>query len=169
MKWKILKIIILSFIIIFPVRYFAAQPFKVIGSSMEPSLEGGDYLVIDKISYKFREPKRGEIVVFHSSPKDFFVKRVIGLPGETVQIKQGSVYIYNNNKKQWIKLSENYILANTKTSPEMKAVLAENEYFVLGDNRNISVDSRSFGIVREGHLVGRVFLRLWPISKIAIY
>lgn len=169
MKRKILKIIILSFIIVFPIRYFVAQPFKVKGSSMEPSLEDGDYLVIDKISYKFRELKRGETIVFHSSPKDFFVKRVIGLPHEIIQIKEGAIFIYDNKQKQWLKLSENYLLANTKTSPEMNAVLKEGEYFVLGDNRDESIDSRSFGIVRGDHLTGRVFIRLWPLNKITVY
>lgn len=168
-KWKILKIIVISFIIVFPIRYFILSPFTVNGSSMEPSFKNEDYLIADKISYAFRNPKRGEIIIFTIPPGKIFIKRIVGIPNETVQIKDGGIFIYNKKQGQWIKLSESYLLPKTKTFPDSKIVLDKNEYFVLGDNRKESADSRVFGAIPSKNIIGRVFIRLWPLSKITIY
>lgn len=164
-KQKILKIITISIIIVFPIRYFLIQPFIIEGSSMEPSFKNGDYIIIDKISYLFKKPKRGEIIIFKMPSKKIFIKRTIGLPSETIQIKNGDIFVYSKNKDQWIKLAEKYILPNTKNFPEMKIVLNDNEYFVLGDNREESADSRSFGAVSSKNIVGRFFIKLWPLIR----
>jgi len=161
--WEILKIIIIALAIVIPIRYFLFQPFLVKGQSMEPNFENGDYLIVDEISYRFRGPQRGEIIVFKSpqDPSQRFIKRIIGLPGETVEIKDGKVKISKNNSTQILD-EKNYLPSSIYTSGDIRVVLGEDEYFVLGDNRDFSFDSRRFGPLPEKKIVGRVFLRLWP-------
>jgi signal peptidase I len=145
---------------------YVGQRTVVIGSSMNPTLSDGDNLIVDKISFRFRDPKRFEVVVFpyQYEEKTFYIKRVIGLPGETVQIKDGTIYI---NEKP---LSENYGAERIKSGglASEPFVLGENEYFVMGDNRNNSKDSRdpSVAAVNKKDLVGRAWLRLFPFDKI---
>lgn len=164
-KWKILKIVVVSFIIVFPIRYFVLQPFVVNGSSMEPSFKNGDYLIADKISYTFRKPNRGETIIFIIPPGKIFIKRIVGMPYETVQIKTGNIFIYNKKQNQWIKLVENYLPQGTKTFPDSKIILDKNEFFVLGDNREESSDSRGFGSIHSKNIIGKVFIKLWPLGK----
>lgn len=166
---KIVKILIIALILVFPIKFFVIQSFQVYGVSMEPSFSNGDYLIIDKISYIFRKPSRGETIVFLSPSQKFIIKRVIGLPYETVQIKQGDIFVYNRKQDQWLKLHENYIPENIKTLPDLKIVLSEKEYFALGDNRAESIDSRSFGPVRLKNIIGKVFIRLMPVKKLNVY
>ncbi len=166
--WEITKIVIIALLIVVPIRYFIFQPFFVRGQSMEPTFESGDYLIIDEISYRFRDPQRGEVVVFKypGNPSQRYIKRIIGLPGERVEIEEGKVIIYNQKGRQILNESE-YLPPGIFTPGEIKVTLAEEEYFVLGDNREASADSRRWGPLRRKEIIGRVFLRLWPITALA--
>lgn len=162
--WEIIKIVIIALAIVIPIRYFLFQPFLVKGQSMEPNFEDGDYLIVDEISYRLRDPQRGEVIVF-KSPQDLsqrFIKRIIGLPGETIEIKNGKVKIFQDNQSQI--LDEKYLSSSVYTSGDIRVVLGENEYFVLGDNRDFSFDSRRFGPLSAKKIIGRVFLRAWPFA-----
>lgn len=166
---EFIKILIISLAIVIPIRYFLIQPFYVKGASMEPSFHDYEYLIIDEISFRFRAPQRGEIVVFHSPYNwhDYYIKRIIGLPGERIVIKNGEVYVYNQEFEYGMKLDEtDYLSAAVKTPGQVDLKLGDNEFFVLGDNRNSSLDSRSFGAISRNRIVGRAWLRGWPISKI---
>ena len=171
---ELLKVVVISLVIIVPVRYFLIQPFYVKGASMEPNFHDHEYLIIDEISYRFNDPKRGDIIVFRypKNPQEYFIKRVIGLPGETVEVKDGEVYIYNDTYKDGVALEEDYLPEDVKTySGFIKDIvtLEDEEYFVLGDNRNSSKDSRSFGPVNRSFITGRVMLRGWPFDKINVF
>ena len=171
--FELIKIVVISLVIIIPIRYFLIQPFYVKGASMEPNFFDHEYLIIDEITYRFNEPKRGDIVVFRypRNPQEYFIKRLIGLPGESVQIKDGDVIIYNQDNPEGMTLSEDYLEPGTKTYglTENKIELGDNEYYVLGDNRNSSKDSRSFGPVNESFVTGRVLLRGWPFNRIKTF
>lgn len=163
--WEIVKIVFIALLIVIPIRYFLFQPFIVMGASMEPNFQHGDYLIVDQISYRFREPKRGEVIVFNS-PQGIghrYIKRVIGLPGETVEIRDGQVIIFNEQGKKILNES-NFLLFNIQTPGNIKDVLTKNEFFVLGDNRIGSSDSRQFGSLKREDIIGRVFFRAWPFT-----
>lgn len=162
-------VIVLVFVV--PIRLFVAQPFIVNGSSMEPTFASNEYLIIDEISYRFRDPKRGNVVVFHfpDDQKKYFIKRVIGLPNETVVISKGTVQIINDEHPDGFMIDEPYVDPINATSDEMRVTLGENNYFVMGDNRSASFDSRSWGPLDEELIVGRAFLRLFPIQGIGIF
>lgn len=166
----LVKIVVISLAIIIPVRYFLIQPFYVQGSSMEPTFHNSEYLIIDEISYRFGEPERGDVVVFKypRDPKEFFIKRIIGLPGEKVKFKEGKIYIYNDTYEHGVVLDEEYLRPGLQTDPLQSSrivELEENEYYVLGDNRNSSKDSRMFGPVKKELIEGRVLFRGWPLEK----
>lgn len=163
--WEIAKIVIIALLIVVPIRYFIFQPFFVRGQSMEPTFENGDYLIIDEISYRFREPLRGEVVVFKypNNPSQRYIKRIIGLPGETIEIDDGKIIIYKNGKTEVLDES-NYLPGFLETPGDVNLSLDENEYFVLGDNRISSADSRRWGPLPKENIVGRVFLRAWPLT-----
>ncbi len=163
---ELVKIIIIAAAIVIPIRYFLFQPFFVRGESMDPNFENGDYLIIDEITYRFKDAQRGEVIVFKYplNPSQRFIKRVIGLPGETVEIKEGKITIYNE-KGTYI-LDETDYLSDLSTSGDTIVVLGKEEYFVLGDNRGFSFDSRRFGALPEENIIGRVFLRAWPINSL---
>jgi signal peptidase I len=168
--WEIFQIVILALVIVLPIRYFLFQPFLVKGQSMEPNFHDDDYLIIDEISYRFREPRRGEVIVFKypKNPSQRFIKRIIGLPGETVEIKDGEVIIIKDGQSQILDES-NYLSPSLKTPGNLKISLKENEYFVLGDNRFVSADSRSWGVLPKKFITGRVIFRLWPIRALAFF
>ena len=163
--FELLRFAIITLLIVIPIRMFIAQPFIVNGESMVPTFGNGDYLIIDEISYRTGEPQRGEVVVFRfpSEPKRFLIKRVIGLPGETVQISGDSISITREGEDT-LELDEYYL--ENDFSSYGTWVLGEDEYFVLGDNRNASSDSRSWGVRTRDHIVGKTFLRLFPLSGI---
>jgi signal peptidase I len=167
--WELLRFTLLALAIVIPIRLFIVQPFIVSGSSMYPTFENGDYLIIDEVSYRLGEPKRNEVVVFRypQNPKKFFIKRIIGLPNEAVSIKEGQVTIYSEARPEGQRLDEPYVKNGSITNLEIK--LDRNEYFVMGDNRSASSDSRYWGPVPEKLLVGKALVRLWPIGKITIY
>ncbi len=169
--FELVHIIVVSLAIVIPIRYFLVQPFYVKGASMEPNFYDNEYLIIDEISYKIRDPQRGEIVVlkYPNDPSQYFIKRIIGLPGETVEVKDGRVRIYKNGGGVGYFLNEGQYLSNVETSADKKFNIGENEYFVLGDNRPSSLDSRAFGSIQDKNIVGRVWLRGWPITKFTVF
>jgi len=163
--WETTKIAIIALVIVVPIRYFLFQPFFVKGQSMEPNFENGDYLIIDEITYRFKSPQRGEVIVF-KYPDDLsqrYIKRIIGLPGETVEINEGKIIIFSQNGQRVLEESD-YLPSYIYTSGNMRVVLGENEYFVLGDNRAVSSDSRRWGFLPGDDIIGRVFLRAWPFT-----
>jgi len=168
--WEILKVAIVSLAIILPVRYFLVQPFFVIGASMEPNFSSGDYLIIDELSYRFDNPKRGQVVVFKYplNPKEYYIKRVVGLPGETVIVKDGKVTIKNSEYSEGFVLDESMYF-DRYTGKDTENSLKENEYFVLGDNRDVSSDSRTWGAVPKSLIVGRAWVRVFPFNEFQLF
>ncbi len=166
--WEVFKIVIIALIIVVPIRYFLFQPFFVRGQSMEPSFQDGDYLIIDELSYRFSDIKRGDVVVFKypNNPSQRYIKRIIGLPGELVEINLGLVMVYSEEGKQVLDERE-YLSSHVKTPGQTKTYLDENEYFVLGDNRGLSSDSRSWGALSREYIIGKVFIRAWPFTALA--
>ena len=167
---EVVQIVLISSAIIIPIRYFLIQPFYVKGASMEPNFYDSEYLIIDELSYRFRDPMRGEIVVFRypRDPSQFFIKRVVALPGETVEITDGNVMIYNEEHPNGMLLEEDY-LAEEQTNGKERVTLGSDEYFVLGDNRDSSLDSRSFGTLDRDNLIGRVWVRGLPLSRMTTF
>jgi signal peptidase I len=166
--WELVRFAFIALIIVFPIRAFVAEPFVVSGGSMIPTFENGNYLIVDKISYKFTEPERNDVVVF-KYPNDttkYFVKRIIALPNETIDIKGSTVTITNALHPEGFTIDEPYVknIANNSTHLELK----DDEYFVMGDNRSGSSDSRYWGPVKKDLITGRAYLRLLPISKIDV-
>jgi len=167
---EIIKVFLIALAIVVPVRYFLIQPFYVKGASMEPNFHDHEYLIIDEISYRLGSPKRGDVIVFKypRNPKQFYIKRVVGLPGETVTIKDGFVFITKTDGEE-IKYDESsYLDPSVSTQPYTysNVTLDDDEYFVMGDNRPSSYDSRHFGAVKEKYLVGRAMLRVLPLDRI---
>jgi len=166
--WEVVKIIVLALLIVIPIRYFLFQPFLVKGQSMLPSFHEGDYLIIDQISYRLREPERGEVIVFRSPviPSQRYIKRIIGLPGEEIEIKDGQVIIYRDGESVLLDESA-YLSDSVVTLGNIRKALGEYEYFVLGDNRPVSSDSRKWGVLPKENVIGRVLFRLWPVTALA--
>ena len=168
---ELIKLALFAVITIFLVRYFLFKPFYVKGASMEPNFFDREYLIIDEVSYRLTEPRRGDVVVFRYpvNRKEFFLKRIIGLPGERVKIKDGQVIVYNQENLEGMVLSESYLPVSLRSRPDTDVNLKEDELFLLGDNRNSSFDSRFFGPVKESDLVGRVWLRGWPFDRAKVF
>jgi len=166
--WETLQVVLLSLLIVIPIRVFVFQPFIVRGISMEPSFHAGDYLIVDELSFRFREPKRGEVIVFRfpGDPSQRYIKRIIGLPRETVVIEAGRVKIISESSEFWLDESF-YLPGNVFSGDNFKKSLGSDEYFVMGDNRAHSSDSRLWGAVKKELIIGRVILRLWPPSAFA--
>jgi len=159
--WELFKTVFLALVIVLPIRFFVFEPFVVKGASMEPNFYQGDYLIIDKLSFHFREPKRGEVIVlrYPLNPKQRFIKRIVALPGEEIAIEGGKVKV--NGKI----LDESKYLPNFVETPgDLEVSLSQNQYFVLGDNRSASFDSRQWGPLQKKEIIGRVLLdfRLKP-------
>ncbi len=163
--WKeLVQLVLLALLIVVPFRYFVAQPFIVDGLSMYPTFDNGEYLIIDELTYHFHTPERGSPIVFKypKDPSKYFIKRVIGLPGEKVSIKDGAVTITNAENPDGLELDEPYIkLAKVETG---EYLVGDKQYFVMGDNRLQSSDSRIWGVLPEENVVGRPFLRVFPPS-----
>jgi signal peptidase I len=185
---EMVKVFLLAVVIIIPVRVFLFQPFFVQGSSMEPNFQDGQYLVISEFGYKqtavdaieklgftvkpFKEISRQDVAVFRypKNLEQYFIKRVIGLPGEAVEIKNGKVIIYNTVHPEGFALDESAYIGPTVITQDMSRVsVGENEYFMMGDNRTQSYDSRSFGPVNKDKVIGRVLMRAWPIGYLSVY
>ncbi len=157
--FEIVKIVAFALLIVVPIRYLLFQPFIVRGASMEPSFEESDYLIVDQISYRFREPERGEVIVFYypDNPQKRHIKRIIGLPEEELVFDGESIFIADNEEKKV--LEEDYHLPGRDLGEERMS-LKSNEYFVMGDNRGSSFDSRDWGPLPKENIIGRVFLQI---------
>jgi signal peptidase I len=168
---ELIKVAILAGITIGLVRYFLFKPFYVKGQSMEPNFFEHEYLIIDELSYRFRGPERGEVVVFRSpvDEKEFYLKRIIGLPGERIKIEDNKVIIYNDEFPQGKVLKEEYLDAGQETYGSATWSLGEEQYFVLGDNRVASYDSRRFGPIDKESIVGQMFFRGFPLNRIGLF
>ena len=167
---EVLKIVVLALVIVVPIRYFIFQPFIVKGISMEPTFHNGDYLIIDEFTYYFREPQRGEVLVFRypNNPSEKFIKRIIGLPGEKVILETNQITIIDKFSKKTVLDESAYIESQTLlTKKEFQ--LAEDEYFVLGDNRSHSFDSRNWGSLPREYIIGKVVLRAFPPTAMAYF
>ena len=170
--WETVKFVLIALVIIVPIRYYLIQPFFVKGPSMESTFLNGDYVLIDEISYRFHPPKRGDVVIFRppTDQSEFYIKRAIGLPGETIQIKNSQVIIYNQQYPQGFRLDEStYLDRGQTTTGDLRIKVDDNEYFVLGDNRLHSSDSRYWGAVNRSLITGRVFLRALPLSNFSTF
>ena len=167
---EIIQFALIALIIVIPVRWFIAQPFIVSGSSMENTFHSGDYLIVDQISYYFHQPQAGDVIVFRypRNPSIFFIKRIIGVPGDTIQINGNIVTITNKQHPKGEVLKEPYITPMSPTT-FLKEKLGPNDYFVMGDNRDKSSDSRVWGILPRQNIIGRVFLRLYPFNHAGIW
>ena len=168
--WEIAKIVVVTLLIVLPIRYFIFQPFFVKGQSMEPNFQNGDYLIVDEISYRLRNPERGEVIVFKYpiNPTQRYIKRIVGLPGETIKIQDGKVDVYDSNGIPQILGEFSYLPESIATLGNVELQLADSEYFVLGDNRVASSDSRRWGNVPRENIIGRVLLRVWPFAALAM-
>lgn len=166
--WEFLKIVIIAGAIVLPIRYFIFQPFIVKGESMVPTFQTGDYLIVDELSFLVGKPKRGNVVVL-KYPLDMsqrFIKRVIGLPQETVDIKDGVVKVTKDGVVTILE-EEKYLADSLETDGSVHITLNENEYFVLGDNRPFSYDSRKWGVLPRENIIGKAVLRLFPITQMS--
>ena len=176
-RWRsfleIVKIVVISAAIVIPIRLFIVCPFYVQGASMEPNFYDKEYLLVDEISYRFREPERGEVVVFRypEDPREYFIKRIIGLPGETLKIDNGGVYLLDKSTNSWTKLAESYLVSDSDTLAfeAQQVTLGPDEFFVLGDNREHSRDSRYFGPLNRRYLIGRVMFRGLPLKRVQFF
>jgi signal peptidase I len=168
MTLRDLLFLIVALLVLIPIRLFVALPFVVSGESMLPTFETGNYIIVDQLTYHLREPERGEVVVFRY-PNDetkFFIKRVIGLPGERVVVKDSRVTVYTDENPKGIELDEPYIFYTR--DDETDVTLAEDQFFVLGDNRFSSSDSRIWGPLERDLILGRAFVRLYPLNTIDV-
>ncbi len=165
--WDLVKIVAISMAIIIPFRLLVAEPFVVSGSSMVPNFHNSDYLIVDRVSYHRAEPKRGDVIVmkYPKNTAEYFIKRIVGLPGETVMLQNGKVVIVNKDHPQGMVIDEPYLPTGTPTLGRPGPYsLGSGEYFVLGDNRTASSDSRVWGILPENDIVGRAWLRIFPVK-----
>lgn len=161
--FEVVETVAIAVVAVVLVRSFVVQPFVVSGASMEPSFYNGNYLLIDELTYRFRSPERGEVIVFRypGDEKSFYIKRIIALPGEAVTIDTGKVTVTKPDGEK-VTLDESYLGGRTTTGT-FEHTLGEGEYFVMGDNRNFSFDSRSWDkTLMRDEIVGLVKLRLWP-------
>lgn len=169
--WEIAQIVIIALLIVAPIRYFLFQPFFVKGESMEPNFKNSDYLIVDEITYRFKSPERGEVIVF-KYPGDLtqkYIKRIIGLPGETVEVKDGKVTVSKGENNILVLNEDKYLPSDLFTAGDLKITVGDDQFFVMGDNRPFSYDSRRFGLVPKGDIIGRVVLRAWPVTAFSVF
>lgn len=168
--WDFIRFAFIAALIVLPVRFFIAQPFVVSGASMMPTFESGDYLIIDEVSYRFEPPHRGDVIVFRFplEQKKFLIKRVVGLPKETVEIEGDVITIKNLLYPDGFVWKQGVFASSGRRARE-SITLEEDEYFVLGDNREESADSRLWGPLKKELIVGRPLVRLLPISDMGLF
>ena len=162
-----LRFALIAVLILLPIRLFISHPFIVHGASMDPTFFSGQYLIVDELSFYTRDPERGEVVIFKypEKPSKYYIKRVIGLPGETISGQGAMITITNPAHPQGFVLEESYLTHNAPSN--FTRTLGTGEYFVMGDNRPASSDSRSWGAVPRANMVGRAFLRLFPFNRMS--
>lgn len=172
---EILEIAVVTVGAVVLVRTFLVQPFIVSGASMEPTFQSGDYILIDELSYRLRQPDRGEVAVFRypNDESTYFIKRIIGLPGDTVVVSNGGVKIINASHPQGFVLKEAYLplglSTQIKSGGQSEFAIGPGQYFVLGDNRSESFDSRDWGTMKRSEIVGMARLRLWPPMEVRAF
>lgn len=169
--FELIKTVIISLAIILPIRYFIIQPFYVKGASMEPNFYDKDYLIINEFTYRVSAPQRGDIVIFKNprNTKEFFIKRIIGLPNEKIKIYDNKIFLHNTEYPDGAMIEEIYLPEGSDTRGNEIVELEENEYYVLGDNRNHSLDSRVFGPINKDLMIGKVWVRGWPLDKFTVF
>lgn len=160
------KVIVIALVIALPVRWYVAEPFVVQGASMDPTFSTGQFLVVDRVSYRLSDPQRGDVIIFQypNNPDLYYIKRIIGLPGETVNIRDGHVTITNAAHPQGFELKEPYVAADHASLDSGQYPLSSTQYFVMGDNRAQSSDSRAWGPLESHFIVGKPFIRFYPLS-----
>ncbi len=163
------RTIVIFIFIVATFRLFIIDPFLVHGNSMQPTFEDGNYVIVDKLTYKITDPSRGDVIVFDAPTDDgrYFIKRVIGLPGERVVVNGSKVTIFNTDNPTGFSLSESYIKFESNRTADK--TLASDEYFVMGDNREVSSDSRIWGALNKDAITGRALVRLLPFSDISLF
>lgn len=166
--WEFVRFALTVAIVVLGVRLFVAQPFIVSGASMVPTFQDKNYLIIDELTYRFREPHRGDVIVFRPpfNESTYYIKRIIGLPGETVSVENGIVTIVNAEHPDGMTLSETYVAADE--GEDHAVTVPEGQYFVMGDNRPASYDSRKWGTLPKENIIGRALFRLYPFDAIAV-
>lgn len=164
---EIVQFAVIALLIVLPIRWFIAQPFIVSGASMEDTFHSGEYLIVDQLSYHLGDPQAGDVIIFRYplDPSTFFIKRIIGMPGDTVTIENGTVTINNEAYPEGYTLNEPYIDSMSSAGTQT-TTLGENEYFVMGDNRDRSSDSRVWGVLPGENIIGRAYLRLFPFDEV---
>jgi signal peptidase I len=169
---ELIKIILIAFAIIIPIRFFILQPFYVKGASMEPNFHDNEYLIIDELSYRLHQPHRGDVIVLRnpSQPSDFLIKRIIGLPSDRLTVNDGEVTIFDAAHPNGAVLDErDYLPPDRMTFGHLDVTLGTNEFYVMGDNRPASLDSRIFGPVQRSQIIGRTAVRAWPVYRFGTF
>ena len=176
---EIVKFVLLALAIVIPFRIFIAQPFIVSGGSMDPTFADKQYLIVDEVSYRFEEPRRGDVIIFKAPPSAlilagmnpnstvYYIKRIIGLPNETVRMNGDTLTIFNTEHPEGAILNEPYVVNHQGNSFEKK--LESGEYFVMGDNRPWSSDSRAWGILKRENIQGKPIVRLLPLHTFSLF
>ena len=161
---------LLVLMIVLPIRLFVAKPFIVSGASMFPTFDTWHYLIIDQLTYRLDEPARGDVIVFRfpQNPSRFFIKRVIGLPGETVTLEGTTTTVTNDSNPDGFVIDEPYVSPDNIKETTMTMTLGDDEYFVMGDNRKASADSRYWGALERERIVGRAYIRLFPFGELGL-
>ncbi|AXV42802.1 signal peptidase I [Staphylococcus warneri] len=174
MEWVIAIVVALA--LVFLIGKFVGQPYTIKGDSMDPTLKDGERVVVNIMGYKIGDVKKGNVIVFHANKKDDYVKRVIGVPGDKVQYKKDQLYIngkkqdepylnYNEKRKQVEYITGTFQVKDLANANSKSNVIPKDKYLVLGDNREVSKDSRSFGLIDKDQIVGKVSFRFWPLNE----
>ena len=167
-----IRFVIIALCVIVIFRTFIASPFIVEGPSMDNTFHDNDYLIIDKLSYRFEEPARGDIIVFQYpyDPSMHHIKRIVGLPGDTISVRDNHIEITNPAHPEGVVLSEPFLVPTHNTIPVSDSrTLGPDEYYVMGDNRDVSLDSRRYGALNKSFITGRVLVRLYPFSTLGTF
>ncbi len=167
--WETAEVVIIALVTVFVIRTFIAQPFLVSGASMEPNFHNGNYLLIDELTYRFRTPERGEVIIFRypGNESEFFIKRIIGLPGESLTIADNQITI-TTTSGQTLAVKEPYLADTTRTFGQKTVTLRADEFFMMGDNRSNSFDSRNWGPLNKKEIIGIARLRLFPFGQLGV-
>jgi signal peptidase I len=168
---EIVKFTLIAIAIVIPIRAYVAQPFIVSGASMDPTFKSGQYLIVDQLTYHFNEPQREDVIVFRypHDPSIFYIKRIIGLPGETVTMTDGKIKITSKEHPEGLVMDDPHVIPAHRTSDNYTITLRDTEYFVMGDNRPESSDSRVWGPLERKYITGRPILRLFPHGSASIF